>query len=103
MPYLHDGGAGGFRDTDTSRAGAEAISEDLPKLQRLVMGIIRHAGKVGATGDEIARALGWEKWRVRPRTSELRNARKIMDSGLRRQSDAGVQSIVWIAREVADA
>ena len=58
--------------------------------------MIASAGPRGVTGDEIADALGWVRWRVRPRTSELRRDSRILDSGQRRDSHAGVSSIVWI-------
>jgi hypothetical protein len=67
-----------------------------PRLQGMVLRTIGDAGPEGATGDEIAERLDWEKFRVRPRTSELRVAGKIVDSGKRRKSAAGISSIVWI-------
>lgn len=96
----------GHRGVDTSVEAAVVINDKLPMLQGQVFATIASAGERGMTGDEIAAALGWEKWRVRPRTSELRRMRRIIDSGQRRKSDAGVSSIVWIdaalqRREVA--
>lgn len=96
-----DGGAG-HRDVDTSIAGAEFIEKALPRLQADVFAVIVAAGPRGATADEIAAALNWERHRVRPRTSELRLARKIGDSGRRRPSDLGVSSIVWVSPEYLD-
>ena len=90
-----DGGPG-HRGVDTSIAGAEHINKALPKLQASVLSVISSAGVAGATGDEIATALDWERFRVRPRTSELRTAGRIVDSGKRRQSIAGIASIVWV-------
>lgn len=85
----------GHRDIDTSIAAAELINAALPKLQRSVLSVIAAAGAHGATGDEIAAVLAWERHRVRPRTSELRRLGKIVDSGWRRPSLAGIASIVW--------
>jgi hypothetical protein len=98
MSTLHyaNGGAG-HCGVDTSIAAAEAIDFNLPRLQKAVLAVIRGAGSRGATCDEIAQALGWVRWRVRPRTSELRRDGKIVDSGARRKSMAGVASIVWVA------
>lgn len=93
-PYT--GGGAGHRGTDTAMAAAEHINDALPRLQRSVLAVIAKAGEHGATGDEIADALGWERWRVRPRTSELRGTRRIADSGKRRLSKAGVAMIVWV-------
>lgn len=96
----------GHYGVDTSIAAAEIINDKLPQLQGEVFAMVVSAGERGMTGDEIAAALGWDKWRVRPRTSELRRLRRIVDSGQRRPSDSGIASIVWIdasleQREVA--
>lgn len=87
----------GYRDTDTSAAGADCIAPVAAKLQAECFAAIFKAGADGLTGDELAARLGWPKWRVRPRTSELRANGHIVDSGLRRLSEAGVASIVWVA------
>lgn len=98
----HDGGAG-HRGGETSMAGALHVQEQLPRLQQAVIGVIRAAGLRGATGDEIADALGWERFRVRPRASELKRDKRIVDSGERRPSRDGISSIVWVVREGGDA
>jgi hypothetical protein len=90
----------GHRGVDTSAAAAAAINADLPQLQRMVRDVIAKAGPSGVTGDEIAAALGWNRFRVRPRTSELRTARRIVDSGRRRKNPAsGISAIVWVLPE----
>ena len=90
----------GHRGVDTSIAAAAAINEDLPRLQRMVRTVIAEAGPSGITCDEIAAALGWNRFRVRPRTSELRTARRIVDSGRRRKNPAsGIAAIVWVLPE----
>jgi transcription initiation factor IIE alpha subunit len=71
------------------------MTPQLPHLQRSVLAVIEAAGARGATGDQIARELGWDKYRVRPRTAELRKLGKIIDSRQRRPSDSGISSIVW--------
>ena len=91
--------AAGFRDTDTSVAAAALATKDLPRLQASVLGVIAAAGPHGATGDEIADVLAWERHRVRPRTSELRRAGKISDGGARRSGKCGVAQIVWVTAE----
>lgn len=93
----------GHRGVDTSVAAAASINDVLPRLQLSVLGVIVGAGQHGSTADEVAMALGWERFRVRPRTSELRKAGRIVDSGRRRDSQSGVASIVWVAREYAEA
>jgi len=89
----------GHRGIDTSIAAAESIADQLPKLQASVMAAVLAAKDRGVTGDEIAAHLGWERHRVRPRTSELRRLGRIADSGLRRPSQMGIASIVWIGRD----
>ena len=96
--YPH--GAGHY-GSDTAIAAAEVINRALPQLQNDVFGVIAGAGCHGSTADEVAVALGWERFRVRPRTSELRKAGRIIDSGFRRDSLSGIASIVWVAREYA--
>ena len=61
-----------------------------------MLGVIAAAGVRGATADEIAGVLAWERHRVRPRTSELRRAGKISDGGGRRLGHCGIGQIVWV-------
>lgn len=92
----------GHRGVDTSIGAAAVINEKLPLLQASVLTVIATAGERGLTGDEIAALLGWDRHRVRPRTSELRAAKRIGDSGQRRPSDLGIASIVWVTTEHLD-
>jgi len=96
IPSYADGDAG-HRGVDTSIAAAKVIQNSLPRLQKAVLAVIRGAGSRGITCDEIAQVLGWERFRVRPRTSELRRDGRIVDSGARRESLSGIASIVWVA------
>lgn len=91
--YPNKPGSYGLGGSDEA---AEKISPHMPELQAKVLTVLEKAGSYGATGDEIAAALGWDKYRVRPRTSELRKLCRIMDSRKRRPSESGVQSIVWV-------
>jgi len=98
MTYPKD--SAGHRGVDTSIEGANHVNADLPRLQRLVRTAIALAGANGATGDEVAEALEWDRFRVRPRTSELRAQGKIVDSGRRRKNAvSGVSAIVWVLPE----
>ncbi len=85
------------RGVDTSRAAAKALLPRLASVQSMVLSVINAAGTTGATGDEIAAILGWERHSVRPRTAELRKAGKIRDSGQRRANATGRAAIVWAA------
>ncbi|MEJ7926366.1 hypothetical protein WG908_06285 [Sphingobium sp. AN641] len=98
--YPHHPGA---YPVDTSLAGADFIAPSVPLLQQKILGVLADVGERGATGDEIAERLGWERFRVRPRTSELRIKKSIVDSGNRRPSQAGVASIVWVLPQYAQA
>ncbi|KEQ53065.1 hypothetical protein [Sphingobium chlorophenolicum] len=91
--YPHHPGA--YR-VDTAIAAADFIAPSVPHLQKQILDVLTDVGQAGATGDEIAARLGWERFRVRPRTSELRLKKAIVDSGMRRKSDAGISSIVWV-------
>lgn len=91
----------GHRGVGGSVEAAEVITTNLAYLQAQVVKVIGAAGSHGATGDEIARELSWEKYRVRPRTSELRKLSRIMDSRKRRRSEAGISSIVWVLPQFA--
>lgn len=93
--------AAGHRGIGGSVEAAEVMTPKLPGLQALVSEVIAGAGPLGATGDEIAAKLGWDKFRVRPRTAELRKLGRIMDSRKRRRSEAGIASIVWVLPQFA--
>ena len=85
----------GHRGVDTSRAAANAIALRLGSVQSMVLAVIDAAGAQGATSDEIAANLGWERHSVRPRTAELRKAGSIRDSCQRRTNASGRAAIVW--------
>lgn len=86
------------RDTDTSRAAAEAMAAEAPRLRELVLEEIRKAGRArGLTADEAAHRLRRSVLAIRPRVTELSNAGLIRDSGSRRSNASGRGAIVWIA------
>jgi hypothetical protein len=91
----------GAYPVDTSIMAADFIAPSVSSHQTQILKVLATAAFFGATGDEIAASLGWERFRVRPRTSELRLKKAIVDSGRRRKSDAGVASIVWVLPEYA--
>lgn len=66
-PYPH---APGFKENDTSRAAAEAMSYRGPTLRKTVYACI--VVNPGLTADEIAERVGESVLAVRPRVSELR-------------------------------
>lgn len=91
--------APGFKWTDTSKAAADAIAPKLGRLQRLALEAIKSRGAVGLTADELAEALGLDRYSIQPRTSELRQKGSIVDSGLRRPNASKKRAIVWVAPE----
>jgi biotin operon repressor len=86
----------GHRGLGGSVEAADVITPARPALWHLIMKQVEAAGENGVTGDEIAAALGWDKYRVRPRTAELRKLGWIIDSRQRRRSQSGILSIVWV-------
>lgn len=91
----------GHRGIGGSIEAAQVITPVRVALWQQIMKCLEAAGAEGMTGDEIAASLGWEKYRVRPRTAELRKLGWIFDSQRRRLSDSGIRSIVWVIREHA--
>jgi hypothetical protein len=94
--------APGHRNVPTSIEAADAIAPNLGRLQRLVLGVIKDRGAVGATADECAAALSMDRWSTQPRTSELRRKGLIVDSGQRRRNETRKNAIVWIVPQAAE-
>ena len=89
-------GRAGHYGVGGSMEAAKVITPVRTALWHQIMKQIEGAGDRGLTSDEIAAVLGWEKYRVRPRTAELRKLGWIIDSRRRRLSDSGIRSIVWV-------
>lgn len=93
----------GYKARGTSQEAAEAIA---PKVSHLRAKVLRAymAAHAGLTADEVAGALGLTVLTIRPRVSELRLARVLVDSGLRRANQSGKSATVWkIAKGGDDA
>lgn len=88
--------APGHQTVDTSIAAAHAIAPKLGRLQHLAEAMIREAGWIGLTADELAERLGMDRWSIQPRTTELTRKGLIRDSGQRRRNSSGKVAIVWI-------
>ncbi|MDP1026304.1 hypothetical protein Q5H91_03695 [Sphingomonas sp. KR1UV-12] len=89
----------GHRGVSTSIEAADAIESVTARLQRLALRAIRDAGSRGLTADELAATLGFSRWTIQPRTTELRRKHLVVDSGLRRLNVTGKRAIVWVAVE----
>jgi hypothetical protein len=87
--------APGHRGVDTSIAAAQAVTSKLGRLQRLALDAIEARGAGGLTTDELAEALGLDRYSIQPRTSELRRKSMIVDSGRRRLNASRKRAIVW--------
>lgn len=94
--------APGHRGVDTSIAAAEALAPACGRIQRMALRAIRDAGTRGLTADELAAAIGCERWTAQPRTTELRRKHLIDDSGQRRRNVTGRVAIVWVATPAAE-
>lgn len=69
----------GWKEADTSRAAAEAISSVAGRLRLLVYSYIKRHPLL--TADEIADALDESRLTIRPRVSELRVRGFIVNDG----------------------
>lgn len=89
----------GHRGIETSVEAAESVAPKCGRLQKLTLKAIRDRGAFGLTADECAEVLGFDRYSIQPRTSELRRKGLIADSGKRRRNATGKSAIVWVARE----
>ncbi len=92
----------GHRGIDTSIEAADSIADKTHIYHSRILNVIRTAGRYGATSDEVATALGMvNNYASRPRLSELRALKKIVDSKRRRINLSGRNAIVWVLPEHA--
>jgi hypothetical protein len=96
-PY--EGGLPGHYGVDTSVEAANFIAPAVPLLQEQVFAAVARAGANGLTVVEGCEAAPWDRYAAQPRFSELRKARRIADSGMRRRNPSGVNAIVWVLPE----
>ena len=107
MTGQHYPDAPGHRGINTSILAAAAMEPQLSRLHGAIYRTLHAAGPAGLTGDQIAERLGWERFAVRPRTSEMRAAGTIRDRGRRGRNRNGRSAIIWtlatLAGEQGDA
>jgi len=85
------------RKSDTSKAAADShTTEDLGRLESLVLERIRAAGDVGMTDDEIEVATGLPHQTASARRRGLVLRKAIIDSDRRRPTRHGRNAVVWI-------
>ena len=80
----------------TSALAALSMVDAANNRGALALAWIVERGRLGATADEVAGALNWEKYSSRPRLAELHKRGAIVDSGNRREGASGRGQAVWV-------
>lgn len=81
----------GWQDTDTSFEAA-------PKPRRtteLQARVLEHIREAPMTADEVAAKMGMSILVIRPRVTELKKMKKIIDTGMRGLTEMGKKAIVY--------
>lgn len=99
LPSYRDGKGAGFRrHSPASRDGARKVNPKRKTLCDEYYELILAAGRTGMSGEDIAAIVDREPYLIRPRLTDLKNARRIVaKSGERRAGYYGVDNTVWIA------
>jgi hypothetical protein len=84
-------------ESETSRAAAESIAYQSPRLRDLVHAQIFRCGLRGATNDELEDAMALRHQTLSARVRELVLLGRVEDSGERRKTRSGRLATVWIA------
>lgn len=84
---------------ETSYEAAVSVTDAAKTREKAALHFIEVRALYGATADEVADALEWDRYSSRPRISTLRALGKIVDSGERRQGASGRRQAVWIAKK----
>lgn len=82
--------------TPTSRAAAQEIREPSATLRARVLAHIEKTGVMGATDDEIERALNMRHQTASARRRELVLLGKVIDSHRVRKTRSGRNASVWV-------
>lgn len=85
----------------SSRDGAIAVFPRSGTQRMAVLEAIAGAGDAGVTDDEIGEILDWSYSKLGPRRRELVEGGWVEDSGRLRESNSGVDVIVWRITEAA--
>ncbi len=83
--------------TDTSKAAAKYIAITSQTKRERIYRLLCELGIEGATNEEMSRALGMPIQTVCGRVAELREEKRVVDSGRRRPGASGVNAKVWRA------
>ena len=87
----------GFKARGTSRDAAFIVAPRAREIREQVYEIIKGAGPIGLTADEVAEKLDRKPGYIRPRLSELRAAERIIPTGERRRNASNLSAQVWRA------
>jgi hypothetical protein len=97
QPDLFDDPAPPYqRHSRTSKAAAAAIIPKATKLQTQVLDELKRRGSMGATDQELQKALGMLLQTELPRRVELVRAGLVKDSGRKRKTTSGRGAVVWV-------
>ena len=80
------------QDTDTSQAAAYSMISSAPTLRAKCLEALETAD---FTADEIAARVNVSILAIRPRLTELKVMKVVVDSGKRRRNVSGKSAIVW--------
>ena len=94
---VYGGAAPRVRKSDTSCAAADSITPRLGAMHFSVLNIIRKAGGLGLTCDEVEELLGYRHQTASARIRELYLGGYIRDSFLRRMTRSNRTAVVWVA------
>jgi hypothetical protein len=95
LPYPPDG-LPFVQGSDTSQEAAESLTDDLGRLEGLVLNHIITRGEHGATDDELEVALGLSHQCASARRRTLVLKGLVKDSGRRRINRSGRRGAVWV-------
>lgn len=82
---------------EASRQAADGIQHQLEGIRALVFDLIVSRETLGATNSEIAALLDMSRDNTQPRSSELKEAGYILDSGMMRKNANEKNETVWVA------
>lgn len=84
------------RGSETSKAAAESVVPVLGRHEGMVLDLIRAAGELGATDDEIEVATGLRHQTASARRRGLVLKGRVRDSGDTRNTRSGCKAVVWV-------
>ncbi len=90
-----------IRSSSTSRHAAARIAGISSKLGGRILDVLRDAGCLGLTDQELQELLCMTGDSERPRRVELVEEGLVVDSGSRRRTPGGRLAVVWIAVPIA--